>query len=248
MDRRNLVDGRRRDIGLGGYPVVSLADAREQALLMRRLARRGVDPTAERRRAAVPTFRAAALTVHAEHSKVWDNPKHGKQWLATLEQYVFPEIGDKLVNTIDGPAVRSVLAPIWLEIPETARRVRQRIGAVLDYAATQGLRPGMDNPVRSVAKGLPKQPKRRGHFAALPYADVPGFIQRLRASSIGEPARLAFEWLILSAARTSEVLNAQWAEIDTEAATWTIPASRMKAGREWVVPLPDRCLEILQRA
>jgi integrase len=245
---RIVVAGRRRDIGLGGYPVVPLADAREQALAIRRMVRKGLDPVPERRKASVPTFKAAALEVHAEHLPTWKNPKHGRQWLTTLEQFVFPHIGDRLVNAIDGPAVRGVLGPIWLTVPETARRVRQRIGAVLDYAASKGFRPGLDNPVKAIAKGLPRQPKERGHFAAMPYADVPRFIERLRASGAGEPARLALEWLILTASRTGEALNARWPEIDAKAGTWAIPPERMKAKRLHVVPLPARCLEILRRA
>jgi len=239
--------GRRMDIGLGGFPLVPLAEAREQALAIRRLARKGIDPAAERRRTVVPTFKSAAQSVHGEHRPTWKNAKHAAQWLATLEQYVFPAIGAKPVSVIDGPMVRDVLLPIWLELPETARRVRQRIGAVLDWASAKGYRTG-ENPVRSIARGLPKQPKERGHFAAMAFAEVPAFIERLRASGTSEPARLAFEWMILTATRTSETLNARWSEINAEGKTWKIPADRMKARLEHVVPLPARCLEILHRA
>ncbi|MBM3601650.1 MAG: DUF4102 domain-containing protein [Alphaproteobacteria bacterium] len=239
--------GGRHDIGLGGYPVVTLAEAREQALAARRMARKGINPVAERRKAVVPTFESAARSVHEEHKPTWRNPKHSKQWLTTLEQYAFPTIGAKPVSAIDGPTVREALLPIWLEKPETARRLRQRIGAVLDWAQGKGYRTG-ENPVRSIGRSLPKQPKDRGHFAALPYDDVSAFLERLRASSAGEPARLAFEFLILTATRTSETLNARWPEIDFKAETWTISPERTKAKRPHVVPLPTRCIGILSRA
>ena len=239
--------GRRMDIGLGGFPLVPLADAREQALAIRRLARKGIDPAAERRRTVVPTFESAARAVHAEHKPTWKNAKHAAQWLTTLEQYAFPTIGSKPVSVVDGPTVRDVLQPIWLERPETARRVRQRIGAVLDWASAKGYRTG-ENPVRSIARGLAPQPKKRRRFAAMAFAEVPAFIERLRASGASEPARLAFEWLILTATRTGETLGARWSEIDPKGETWKIPADRMKADEEHVVPLPARCLEILHRA
>lgn len=244
---RLMVAGVRRDYGLGGLQDVPLAKAREDASTIRRQAKAGLDPSQERRKAVVPSFESAARSVHEEHKPTWRNPKHAAQWLKTLEQYAFPTIGPKPVSVIDGPTVRDVLLPIWLEKPETARRLRQRIGAVLDWAHAKGYRTG-ENPVRSISRGLPKQPKDRGHFAAMPYNDVPAFIERLRASDAGEPARLAFEWLILTASRTSETLNARWSEIDTEAETWAIPAERTKAKRLHVVPLPARCMDILRRA
>ena len=244
---RLMVDGIRRDYGLGGLQDVPLAVARERALTIRRQAKAGLDPSLERRKAVVPTFEGAARAVHEEHKPTWANAKHAAQWLATLEQYAFPAIGGKPVSVIDGPTVRDVLLPIWLELPETARRVRQRIGAVLDWAQSKGYRTG-ENPVRTIARGLPKQPKERGHFAALGFAKVPAFVERLRASGASEPARLAFEWLILTATRTSETLGARWDEIDAKAETWEIPAGRMKAKRNHVVPLPTRCVEILRRA
>lgn len=242
---RLMVDGIRRDYGLGGLQDVPLAVARERALALRRQAKAGLDVT--RKKAVVPTFENAARAVHEEQKPTWKNVKHAAQWLATLEQYAFPAIGSKPVSVIDGPTVRDVLLPIWLELPETARRVRQRVGAVLDWASAKGYRMG-ENPVRSIARGLPKQPKERGHHAALGFAEVPAFIERLRASGASEPARLAFEWLILTATRTSETLGARWSEIDAKAETWQIPAHRMKARRNHVVPLPARCLEILHRA
>jgi integrase len=246
---RISVHGRRRDMGLGGFPLVGLAEAREEALNNRRIARAGGDPIAEKRKAQtpVPTFAEAAKAVHAEHLKTWKNEKHRAQWINTLTQFVFPVLGDRRVDQIDTPDILKVLTPIWVTKPETARRVRQRIGTVLDWAKAAGFRAG-ENPVHGVAKGLAKQPDRRKHHAALPYTEAPQFVRNLRASAFGDGTKLAFEFLILTATRTGEVLGARWAEINLEDGMWTIPAERMKAGREHRVPLSKRCIEILRRA
>jgi integrase len=246
---RTIVRGKRRDMGLGGLSLVSLAEAREKALACRKLAREGGDPLAERRkaRAVIPTFAEAAERVHAEHQATWRNAKHAQQWINTLRQYAFPIIGERRVDQIDTPAILNTLSPIWLTKPETARRVRQRLGTVLDWAKAAGFRSG-DNPVAGVAKGLPKQGDDGDHHAALPYAEVPGFVARLREADSGLMARLALEFLILTAARTSEVLGAKWGEVDETERLWIVPAERMKAKRVHRVPLGDRCLEILARA
>ena len=246
---RLVIQNRRRDIGLGSAALVTLAEARETALGMRKIARAGGDPVAERRkaRAVVPTFEDAGRTCHGEHKAGWRNEKHADQWLSSLEAYAFPSLGKLPVDRIGTPEVRDALLPIWLEKPETARRVRQRIGTVLDWAAAKGYREG-ENPVRSVTKGLPKQRDGGDHFSAMSYADVPAFIARLRGDGDGECSRLAFGFLILTAARTSEVLGARWPEIDLEARTWTVPADRMKAGKAHVVPLAPRAVAILERA
>ncbi len=248
---RTVVQGKRRDIGLGGLSLVTLAEAREKALAYRKVARDGGDPLAEKKAAKVataPTFAEAAEQVHAAHAASWRNPKHAAQWISTIRTYVIPVIGDRRVNEIDTPDVLRVLSPIWLTKAETARRVRQRIGTVLDWAKAAGFRDG-ENPVAGVAKGLPKQGEKDTHHAAMPYADVPAFIAKLRSSTEqGEIARLAFEFLILTAARTGEVLGAEWSEVDDAEGLWTIPAKRMKAGREHRVPLPPRAIEILARA
>ena len=246
---RTLVHGKRRDMGLGSLQLVSLAEARKRAATYRLAARDGRDPIAERRQANrnVLSFKEAAEAVHASHSKGWKNPKHRDQWINTLTEYALPELGSKRVNAIDTSDVLRVLTPIWLEKPETARRVRQRIRTVLDWAKAAGHRAG-DNPVDAVGKGLPKQTDQPEHHAALPYAAVPAFVESLRASTAGESAKLAFEFLILTATRTGEVIGARWSEIDTKTKTWTIPKERMKAKREHRVPLSGRCLEILEAA
>jgi integrase len=246
---RVVVHGKRRDIGLGGTSLVSLSEAREKALSYRKLARDGGDPLAEKRKEKreIPTFIKAAEQVHAEHKASWKNKKHGDQWINTLREYVLPHLGETRVDQVHTPDVLKALGPIWLTKPETARRVRQRIKAVLDWAKAAGFRSG-ENPVEGVEKGLPKQNGREGHHEAMPYGQVPAFIKNLQASDAGEITRLAFEFLILTASRTSEVLQARWNEFDLDQALWTVPAERMKAGRVHRVPLSDRCLEILKRA
>lgn len=181
--------------------------------------------------------------MHASHVAASSrNGKHQAQWIATLEKHVFPRIGEIRVNEVDRGHVLDVLAPIWLETPETARRVRQRIGAVLDWAYQAGHRDGV-NPTATVARGLPKQPKSRGHFAALPWTEVPDLHAAL-ASAKGMGA-LALRFVTLTAARSGEVRGATWEEIDVDAAVWTVPASRMKAEREHRVPLSAQALEVL---
>ena len=246
---RTVVQGRRRDIGLGGLALVSLAEAREKALSYRKQAREGGDPLAERRKAkgTIPTFAEAAEKVHADHKASWRNEKHAAQWITTLRTYAHPHLGTRRVDQVDTPDILRALSPIWLTKPETARRVRQRISTVLDWAKAAGHRSG-DNPVEGVERGLPKQGEREEHHAALPYAEVPAFVARLRSSDQGEMARLAFEFLILTAARTGEVLGAEWAEVDVEQALWIVPAVRMKARREHRVPLSTRAVALLQRA
>lgn len=246
---RTMVQGKRRDIGLGGVALVPLAEAREKATTYRKQAREGGDPLAERRKSRVniPTFAEAAEQVHADHKASWKNKKHAAQWITTLRTYANPHLGTRRVDQVDTPDVLRALSSIWLTKPETARRVRQRINAVLDWAKAAGHRGG-DNPVEGVERGLPKQANRDDHHAALPYAEVPAFVARLRSSEQGEMARLAFEFLILTAARTGEVLGAEWPEINEGEALWTVPAARMKAGREHRVPLSERALVILRRA
>lgn len=246
---RTMVQGKRSDIGLGGLSTVSLAEAREDAYAKRKVARAGGNPIADRsaERRIIPTFAEAGRIVHTEHSPTWKNKKHAEQWLNTMTQYAFPAIGDVRVDKIDTPAVLRALSPIWLTKPETARRVRQRIGTVLDWAKAAGFRSG-DNPVDGVAKGLPKQTDTDQHHKALPYAEVPSFIVSLRSFDAAEPVRMAFELLILTATRTSEILRATWSEVDDKNLVWIIPPERMKAKREHRIPLTPRCIEILKRA
>lgn len=244
---RATVNGRRRDIGLGSLTLVSLKEAREAAFELRRDIQRGIDPVAERKRRKIEilTFKAAALRVHVEQKASWKNGKHQDQWITTLEKYAFPMLGSRLVNDIEGPLIREVLLPIWLTKPETARRVKQRIGVVLDWAYANGMRP-TEAPMRSVSRVLPRQPRKDGHFAAMPYEGVPSFMVHLHAR-LSVP-RLALAFLILTASRSGEVRGTKWNEIDLEARLWTIPASRMKVGKEHVVPLSTVAIDVLGRA
>ena len=246
---RTVVQGRRTDIGLGGQSTTTLAEAREEAAKLRKIARAGGNPLQERRKAkvTVPTFKEAAIQVHADHSNSWKNKKHTAQWISTLETYVYPYFGDLPVNHIEAAEVLRALSPIWLTKPETARRVRQRIGTVLDWAKAAGFCSG-DNPINGIKKGLPKQPRQQGHHAALPYSHMSTFMTNLRKTHADESTRLAFEFLILTATRTSEVRLAKWPEVDLEEKTWTIPAERMKAGKIFRVPLSNRCMAILEHA
>ncbi|WP_239807367.1 tyrosine-type recombinase/integrase [Croceicoccus hydrothermalis] len=244
---RIQANGKRRDIGLGTLADLPLGEAREAARALRKEMKAGIDVLAEREKEAlvIPSFRDAAKLVHEEHKAAWKNGKHQAQWINTLETYAFPTLGDKLVSEIEGPAIRDALSPIWLTKPETARRVRQRIGSVLDWACAKGFRE-TEAPMRSVIRGLPRQPKKQGHFAAMPYADLPVFVTWLRGrSSVG---RLALEFLILNASRSGEVRGARWNEIDIKKKLWTIPAERMKAGTAHVVPLSEAALGVLKRA
>ncbi|WBU61199.1 tyrosine-type recombinase/integrase [Paracoccus albus] len=244
---RVVVHGRRRDMGLGSVSLVPLAEARELAVRYRKVAREGGDPLDERRKArnVVPTFAEAARMVHAESKATWKSEKHAKQWIKTLETFAMPIIGEMQLNHIQSADILRVLSPIWLDKSETARRVRQRISTVFDWAKAAGYRRD-GNPVDAIERGLPKQSGKKEHHKAMPYAEVPAFIQRLRRSdNRGKIARLAFEFLILTATRTSETLLAEWPEIDDAAAIWTIPAERMKAGREHRVPLSARAQAIV---
>lgn len=244
---RAVVGDKRRDIGLGSLKVLSLAEARSKASEYRRQIAQGIDPVAERKKVAdpVPTFREAAILVHGEHKATWKNGKHQDQWINTLTTYAFPKLGGRLVNDIEGPIIRDVLAPIWLAKPETARRVRQRIGAVLDWSYIKGYRLS-EAPMRSLSKGLPRQPRKDGHFAAMPFTLVPNLIVRLRErSSVG---RLAMEALILTAARSGEIRGASWPEVDLDVGLWSVPAARMKMGRAHHVPLSLQAIAVFERA
>jgi integrase len=255
---RYQADGRRHDMGLGSYPDISLAEARQRAAEHRRERQGGIDPLAEKahRRAAQrlsaakgKTFREAAEEFIASHQAGWRNPKHRAQWRSTLETYVYPVLGGLPVAAIDPGLVLQVLHPIWQTKPETASRVRGRIEMILDAAKVRGWRDG-PNPAQwkgNLAHLLPARIKVRKveHHAALPYDEVAAFLADLRTRE-GMAAH-ALEFAILTAARTGEALGARWGEINLAERVWAIPAGRMKAGREHRVPLSQAVLAVLDR-
>lgn len=252
---RFKLHGRERAMGLGSVDDVSLAEARDQADAGRRLLRQGIDPIEHRKeeRAAKGaaargiTFREVAERYIDAHKAGWRNAKHVAQWRNTLATYAYPVLGNMLVSAVDTGAVMRPLEPLWCEKTETASRLRGRIESVLDYAAARGWRQG-DNPARwrgHLQKLLPARAKvqRVEHHAALPWRQMGAFMSALREQD-GVAAR-ALEFAILTAARTGEVIGARWSEIDGD--VWTVPAERMKAGREHRAPLSATALAVLAK-
>jgi integrase len=254
---RFMLNGRPRWMGVGPLHTIGLAEARNRAAAFRLQRHDGVDPIEKRRAerlearldaAKAVTFKECAARYIASHRAGWRNPKHAAQWQATLATYAEPVMGGLSVQAIDTALVLKVLEPIWTAKPETAGRVRGRMESILDWAKVRGYRAG-ENPARwrgHLDKQLPARSKVRRveHHAALPYAELPGFLVSLREHE-GIAAR-ALELAILTAARTGEVIGARWSEMDLVEKTWTLPAARIKAGREHRVPLPGRALAILQ--
>ena len=245
---RTMVRGRRRDIGLGSARLVSLAEARAQAMEFRKAARNGLDPVEERNRAerVAPSFEEAARRVHAEQIvPTARNGKHIDQWIRTLELYAFPTIGHLPVDTIGQSDILKALEQIWTDKPETARRVRQRLKTVMDWARAAGYFDRV-NPVEGIEKGLAAQRTIVKHHKAAAWQDMPKIWQRI--SSVEGMGRLALQFIILTAARSGEVRGAVWDELNLEDAVWTIPGARMKAGRDHRVPLTPEASKILQEA
>ncbi len=250
-------DGRARHMGIGPLGLVSLADAREQAREARRLLLQGIDPIEARhaqrldarlQAATGITFRECAERMIAAHAAGWRNAKHRAQWRSTLATYCYPVFGELPAAGVDTGLVMQALEPIWTSKPETASRVRGRIEAVLDWAAARGHRTG-ENPARwrgHLDKLLPgrRKVRRVKHHAALPFAELPGFLAELRQRE-GIGAR-ALEFAVLTGARTGEIVGAKWSEVDLATRVWTVPAERMKAVREHRVPLSDRAAELLE--
>jgi integrase len=254
---RIMIADKRCDIGLGPFPEVTLAVARDIARDHRRTVRQGGDPLANRRavraaqsleRAAAKTFKECAEAYIEANKAGWKNEKHAKQWGTTLATYAYPVVGQLPVGGITIAHVLKILEPIWTTKTETASRLRGRIESVLDWARVRGFREG-ENPARwrgHLDKTLPAPSKvqKTEHHAALPYAELAAFIGDLRQRD-GISAR-ALEFSILCASRSGEVRNATWAEIDLAANVWTIPAERMKAGREHRIPLSAEAVSLLK--
>ena len=245
--QRLLVRGRRRELGLGSVVLVPLAEAREKALANRKLARRGGDPLAEKRRAeGIPTFAEAAMRVLEQKQGGWRTPRHSREWLSSLSRFAFPRIGKVPVSEVTSADVLEILTPLWHRKVATAKRVRQRLRAVLEWAVAMEYR--IDNPCDRIGPVLGPQQDVTEHMQAVPHREAAAVIRKVRASRALPAARLALEFLVLTAARWSEVRWAEWAEIDRSGRVWTIPARRMKINRRHRVPLCRRSLEILEEA
>lgn len=247
---RITVNGKRREMGLGSYPDIGLADAREKASEYRKQAKEGIDPIAARivEATRIPTFTTCAARYIRTHRKGWRNKKHARQWVSTLKIYARPFIGNTPIDCITTEDVLAVLNPVWKTKPETARRIRGRLERIFGYATALKYRHD-ENPARwthHLDQLLPKMERqvRVRHHPAMPYAEVASFMHLLTEAK--GVASLALQFLILTASRTGEVLNARWSEVDLDAKIWTIPASRMKAGVEHRVPLSDGAVAVLR--
>jgi len=249
---RTKIGARRAELGLGGYPTVTLADALEAARASLRKIKDGTDPAAERRasRKTVEwTFKKTALAYIEAHRAGWRNVKHASQWQNTLETYAYPVFGEKHVRDVTKGDVLAVIEPLWSTKNETAVRVRSRIELVLDYATQREYRPEGPNPARwrgNLDKALPAAAKvaKVEHFEAVPIDEAHAFIERLKKAP-GMGAR-ALHFAILTVVRTGAVRAATWDEIDLAGAVWTVPGPKMKAGRPHRVPLPPAAIELME--
>lgn len=241
---RTRIRGKQTDLGLGGLSYTPLPDARRKAYELRAVARNGGDPRIQNKK-KIPTFAELAQSVHEERLPTWKNPKHAQQWINTLETYAYPEIGNSGVDMIDTSDVLKIISPLWTSKHETARRVMQRIGVVFDVAKARKYRAG-ENPIQEIKalNVLPKVKKSGNHHAAMDWRELPAFYETLK--TMDSNGALALRFLILTAARTSEVIGATWDEIDFDARLWTIPAERMKASKPHVVPLCHEAITILE--
>ena len=241
---RAVIDGKRHDLGLGGYPKVSLAEARRLAVEKRTAVANGQDQVKE---PEIRTFREAADLTFQAHYPRWRHSKTAKTWQGCLTSYVFPVFGDTPIDQVTQAKVLSVLSPIWATKPSMARKLRQRVRAVFAFAQAQGWI-GLNPAGEVINAALPPMPGVQRHFRALPYDSLPAALRTVEMSSASLTARLCMKFLILTAARSGEARAATWDEIDLDNRSWTIPGSRMKAGIEHRVPLSDAALRILHKA
>ena len=245
--QRLAIDGKRHDIGLGVFPFVTLAEARERAFENRRAVAHGGDPLAEKRRARTPTFREAEGETFNAHRARWKNGVTAKHWERTMSKHVLPVIGSMRVDEIGPQDVLRILTPLWTSSPEIGRKLRQRIRHVMQWAMAHGFI--SSNPAGEQLDGaLPTMPRVKEHFRALPYRDVPAALATIDGSAASMAAKFCLRFVVLTAVRSGEAREANWAEIDLEARTWTIPAGRMKANAEHRVPLSDAAVAVLEQA
>ncbi len=245
--QRIMIDGKRTDIGLGGFPAVSSAKAREKSMEIRATVADGRDPRAERRRPALPTFQEAAEMYIQANAPTWRHAKTAGDTRARLCTYAYPVFGDTRVDRITRHDVLEALEPIWTAKPAASRKLRQRVRAVFSYALAHEWVDS--NPAgEAIDAALPKTPAVKSHFRALPYQDVADALRTVEASTATLAARLCLRFAVLTAARSGEARGARWDEIDLDGRVWTIPPDRMKARREHRVPLSDAALNVLDRA
>jgi len=242
---RTTVRRKRTDIHIGSFTYISLAEARDKAYQLQKVIKAGGDPLSNRKQKdEVPIFEDAAKQVWEHLRPSWKNAKHAAQWINTLRQYAFPHIGKLRLDEISSAHVMKVLSPIWLEKPETARRMKQRLGTIMDWAKASGYRSG-DSPLTGITDVLPKQKVKPRHHKAMPWQDIPDFFIKLKQRNAN--SALALQFLILTATRSGETRLAVWEEIDFEKATWTIPAERMKMGISHRIPLTQQAIAILKK-
>ncbi len=245
--QRLTINGRRHDIGLGSFELVTMAEARDKAFQNRRIVQAGGNPLVEKRKARVPSFREASKATFEANRPRWRNAKVASNWMQQLERHAFPIIGDMPVDKIGREDVLRVLTPIWTSKPEVGRKVRQRVRATLRWAEAHGH--VQTNVAGDAIDGaLPRQPAVKAHFRALPYREIGTALATVEASGASLAAKLALKFVVLTACRSGEVRLAEWSEIDAVSATWTIPGSRMKNGTEHRVPLSDAAVEVLEQA
>ena len=245
--QRLAIDGRRRELGLGSFQFVTLREAREKAFLNAKLSREGGDPLALKRQTGIPTFAEAMEKVIEIHAPTWKNGRSVKTWRDTLNKYAVPKMGKKRVHRITSHDIMGCLLPHWEEKQETMRRVRQRLSAIFKWAVAEGYR--NDDPAGpAISAALPKPNGRKKHMRAIPHSEVGEAVRKVRESQGAETTKLAFEFLVLTACRSGEVMAARWGEIDEKKAVWTVPPERMKTGKEHRVPLSRQAVSVLEKA
>lgn len=244
--QRYTIKGRRREVGLGSAKVVSVAKARRNAYNNLILVSEGIDPIEDKKKdKSIPNFEDAARSVYDANLPTWRNAKHASQFITTLETYAFPVIGNMTIKDITSTHILQILSPIWVIKSETAKRVRQRLSTVFKWCIAKHWR--LDDPADiAIVQALPRQSKKIMHRKSISYNEVANFLEIIKGSSAGHSTKLGLEFLILTATRSGEVRKASWNEID--GSVWTIPAERMKAGVTHRIPLPARCIEILDLA
>ena len=245
--QRLVINGKRKDIGLGGYPVVSFDDAKVEALENRQRLREGIDPLAEKNKTRTPTFREAAEKTFQTNKTHWRSEKTVANWTRGMDRYAFPVIGDMRVDQVGREQVLRILNGIWKDKPEAARKLRQRIRTVFSWCHAHGFIE--HNPAgEMIDGGLQRMPAVKSNYRSLPYKEVAGALETVEATDASLAVKLCFRFLVLTAARSGEARGATWAEIDLSEKEWRIPANRMKSHNEHRVPLSDAALVVLEQA